>query len=146
MDVKSYLMNFIAYSLMLVSLSGFFFFMFIGHLNSICESLVCSLCAFSTRLSFFFLLNCCCLYILGTKPLLYVLQIATPSLSLAFNFIYSVFYHAEVLNFDVIQFITLFFLSVRFFVPHWNSFLSWGHKYIILFFLLGDWKHSFFFF
>ena len=117
--------------------------MFIGHLNFICESLVHSLCAFSTGLSFFFLLNCCCLYILDTKPLLYVLQIATPSLSLAFNFVYSVFYHAEVLNFDVIQFITLFFLSVRFFVPHWNSFLSWGHKYIILFFLLRDWKRSF---
>ena len=57
-------------------------------------------------------------HILGIKPLLYVLQIATPSLSLAFNFVYSVFYHADVLNFDVVQFITRFVLPVRFFVPH----------------------------
>lgn len=77
--------------------------MFIGHLNFIfCESLVSSLCAFATGLSFFFLLNCLLsLYILDTKPLLYVLQIASPSLSLTFNFVYSVFCHAEVLNFDV---------------------------------------------
>ena len=89
--------------------------MFIDHLNCIfCESLVRSLCAFSGGLSFFFLLNCCCLYILGIKPLLYVLQIATPSLSLAFNFVYSVFYHAEVLNFDVIQFITRFVYQLGF--------------------------------
>lgn len=43
-----------------------------------------------------------------------MLQTSSPSLSLAFNFIYSVFYHPAVLNFDVIQFIMLFFYQLGF--------------------------------
>lgn len=90
--------------------------MFIGHLNFIFrESPVSSFCALSIGLFFFFLLNCrLSLYILDTKPLLYVLQISSASLSLAFNFVYSVFYHVEVLNFDAIQFIRLFFYQLGF--------------------------------
>lgn len=113
-DEKSYLMDFIAFSSRLVELTFFSPLVLIGYLNFIfCELTVSSFCAFSTGL--FFLLNCrLSLYILDTKPLLYVLQISSPSLSLAFNFVYSFFYHAEVLNFDVIQFIRLFFYQLGF--------------------------------
>jgi hypothetical protein len=49
------------------------------------------------------------LYILDTKPLFaYVLQILSLSVSLTISFVYGVFHHAEILNFDVIKFIRFF--------------------------------------
>lgn len=108
-------MDFIAFSSMLVELTFFFpSSLLVVWISSSVNCLLVAIVHF--LLGYFsFLLNCrLSLYILDTKPLLYVLQIPSPCLSLAFNFVYSVFYHAEVLNFDVIQFIRLFFYQLGF--------------------------------